>query len=124
MKGIIEGIKIILQVIYATIINGKLELIICWKLYTQLPKDYQFVLKEIDKIMHSFALNKYMAAIIMDTMEAFAIAAANGRNVLSVTGEDVSAFCGELLKKYETMVWNDERRKELNEKINNRLKIK
>ena len=74
--------------------------------------------------MHSFALNKYMATIIMDTLEAFAIAAADGRNVLSVTGEDVSVFCGGLLKKYETMVWTDEKRKALNEKINNRFRIK
>jgi DNA-binding ferritin-like protein (Dps family) len=124
MKGFVEGIKTILHIIYATIINGKLELVICWRLYTQLPKDYQYVLKEIDKIMHSFALNKYMATIIMDTMEAFAIAAANGQNILSVTGEDVGAFCDKLLKKYETMVWNDERRKALNEKIKNRFNIK
>jgi DNA-binding ferritin-like protein (Dps family) len=73
--------------------------------------------------MYSFALNKYMATIVMDTMAAFAIAAANGQSVLSVTGEDAGAFCDKLLKKYETMIWNDERRKELNEKINNRFSI-
>ena len=119
MKGFIAGIKTITHIFYATIINRKMDLVICWKLYTKLPKDYQFVLKEIDKTMQDFTRNKYMAAIIMDTLEAFAIAASDGRHVLSVTGKDVSAFYSELLKKYETMVWTDKKRTALNQKIHN-----
>ena len=122
MKEFIEKIKTVSRIMYAALINRKLELVVCWKLYAQLPQEYRFVLKEIDNIMHRFALNTYMAAIIMDTLEAFAIAAADGRDVLSVTGEDVSAFCGTLLAKYETTVWTREDRNALNAKIKNRLR--
>jgi DNA-binding ferritin-like protein (Dps family) len=123
MKGLIAGIKTITHILYATTINRKMELVICWKLYTKLPKDYRFVLKEIDNALHNVAPNKTMAAIIMDTLEAFAIAASDGRHVLSVTGEDVGAFCGALLKKYETMVWTDKKSKALNDKIHNGISL-
>ena len=123
MNGFIAGIKTIAHIFYATIINKKIDLVICWKLYAKLPKDYQFVLKEIDKTMQDVSCNKYMAAIIMDTLEAFAIAASDGRHVLSVTGQDVSAFCSELLKKYETLVWTDKKRAAFNQKIHNSVTI-
>ncbi|MDR2193129.1 MAG: DUF1048 domain-containing protein [Treponema sp.] len=95
------------------------------KLLKNLPEDYRYVYKAIEKFMfNSLVFDDEIMKILMDILEAFAIAAHDGKPVLSITGEDVGIFCDNLLKKFQVKTWHDKKREELNEKINTRFKIK
>jgi DNA-binding ferritin-like protein (Dps family) len=52
-------------------------------------------------------------------MEAFSIAAVEGRSVFSVTGDDVGIFCDNLLKRFTAKTWADKCREKLNKNIRN-----
>ncbi|QAT49612.1 DUF1048 domain-containing protein [Caproiciproducens sp. NJN-50] len=69
-----------------------------------LPKDYQFVFKKIQKYMWNFAGGDGydMMKIHYDLIELFKAGAAEGKHVLEITGEDVAAFCDELLRNART----------------------
>ena len=92
------------------------------KLLDSLPEEYQFVYNAIEKYVWSVCMTD-MINVLMNTLEAFAIAAEDGRSVLSVTGKDVSVFCDDLLKKFNAKTWIDKQREKLNEKINKRFGI-
>ncbi|MDL2238118.1 DUF1048 domain-containing protein [Christensenellaceae bacterium OttesenSCG-928-K19] len=79
-----------------------------------LPKDYQYVFKKIQSHMWMFAAgNGYdMMKIHYDLIELFESGAAEGKHVLEITGEDVAAFCDELLRNAET--YTDNWREKLN----------
>ena len=59
-----------------------------------LPKDYQYVLKKIQKHMWQFATGSGydMMDVQYGLIDLFEEGAANGKSVLEVTGEDVAAF--------------------------------
>jgi DNA-binding ferritin-like protein (Dps family) len=94
------------------------------KLVESLAGDYQFVLKEIETYMFSLMIDESMMPVLMNTAESFAIAAADGRAVLSITGEDVGTFCENILKKSNAKTWADKCREKLNENIHKRFEIK
>lgn len=73
-----------------------------------LPKDYQYVFKKIQGHMWMFAAGSGydMMKIHYDLIELFEEGAANGESVLEVTGEDVAAFCDELLRSASTYTEN------------------
>ncbi len=73
-----------------------------------LPKDYQFVFKKIQNHMWMFAAGAGydMLKVHYDLIELFEEGAANGRHVLEITGEDVAAFCDELLRNATTYTEN------------------
>lgn len=82
-----------------------------------LPKDYRYVFKKIQGHMWQF-----VSGAGYDMMEAqyglldlFEEAAANGKTVLEVTGEDVAAFAEELLKN--TRIYTEDRRNKFNRDI-------
>jgi DNA-binding ferritin-like protein (Dps family) len=91
------------------------------RLYRSLPKDYRFVFKEIEKYIWSLDYDGSMMNVLMNTLEAFSIAAVDGRNVFSVTGEDVGVFCENLLRKFNAKTWADKCREKLNKNIRNYL---
>lgn len=82
-----------------------------------LPKDYQFVFEKMSDYIWSFA-----GGDGMDTLETqyklidlFTEAAADGLEVLDVTGKDVAGFCDELIRGNKS--WLDSPRKRLNSSI-------
>lgn len=87
-----------------------------------LPEDYQYVFKEIQSHMWQFASGAGydMVEIHYGLIELFEEGAAEGKNVLEVTGEDVAAFVDELLKNVRT--YTEDWRNRLNQKIKKKLK--
>ncbi|MEI7883807.1 MAG: DUF1048 domain-containing protein [Clostridia bacterium] len=73
-----------------------------------LPKDYQYVFKKIQSHMWMFAAGSGydMMKIHYGLIELFEIGVAEGKPVLEVTGEDVAAFCDELLRSASTYTEN------------------
>lgn len=76
-----------------------------------LPKDYQYVFKKIQGHMWMFAAGSGydMMKIHYGLIELFEAGAADGKHVLEITGEDVAAFCDELLRSVSTYTenWRD-----------------
>jgi len=73
-----------------------------------LPKDYQYVFKKIQGHMWMFAAGSGydMMKIHYGLIELFEAGAADGKHVLEITGEDVAAFCDELLRYASTYTEN------------------
>ena len=86
-----------------------------------LPKDYQYVFKKIQGHMWMFAAGSGydMLKIHYDLIELFEAGAADGKHVLEITGEDVAAFCDELLRSART--YTENWREALNRDILNKL---
>lgn len=73
-----------------------------------LPKDYQYVFKKIQSHMWMFAAGSGydMMKVHYDLIELFEAGAADGKQVLEITGEDVASFCDELLRSARTYTEN------------------
>ena len=86
-----------------------------------LPKDYQYVFKKIQSHMWMFAAGSGydMMKIHYDLIELFEAGAAEGKHVLEITGEDVAAFCDELLRSART--YTEDWREALNRDIQKKL---
>ena len=69
-----------------------------------LPEDYRFVYDKIQHYMwgHVAGDGMDMTVILADLVDLFEQAAADGRDVLDVTGQDVAAFCDDLLAGAKT----------------------
>ena len=86
-----------------------------------LPEDYQYVFKKIQGHMWNFAAGAGydMMKIHSDLIELFEVGAAEGKRVLEITGEDVAAFCDELLRNANT--YTENWREALNRDIQKKL---
>ena len=86
-----------------------------------LPDDYRYVFKKIQSYLWKFAAGPGydMLKIQYDLIGLFEEGAASGRSVLEVTGQDVAAFCDELLRNAET--YTDDWRAALNRDISDKL---
>jgi DNA-binding ferritin-like protein (Dps family) len=86
-----------------------------------LPEDYRYVFNEIQKHMWMFAAGDGydMLEIHYGLIELFENGVAEGKGVLEVTGEDVAAFCDELLKNAKT--YNEDWRAKLNRRISEKF---
>lgn len=115
MKGIFFNIN--------KIIREKAEYKAYLELIQSLPGEYQFVSKEIEKYMFSIMIDESVMPVLMNTVESFAIAAADGRSILSITGEDVGVFCDDLIKKFNVQTWAGKQREKLNENIRRQFGI-
>lgn len=73
-----------------------------------LPEDYQFTFGKIQKYMWNFASGDGydMLKIQYDLIDLFEAGAADGKRVIEITGEDVAAFCDELLRNTKTYTAN------------------
>ena len=73
-----------------------------------LPDDYKFVFEKIQKYMWNFAAGDGydMLKIHYELIDLFEAGAAEGKQVLEITGEDVAAFCDELLRSARTYTEN------------------
>lgn len=86
-----------------------------------LPEDYQYVFKKIQGHMWMFAAGSGydMMKIHYDLIELFEAGAAEGKQVLEITGEDVASFCDELLRSART--YTEDWREALNRDILKKL---
>jgi DNA-binding ferritin-like protein (Dps family) len=86
-----------------------------------LPSDYRIVYGEIKKYMFKFSAGSGMdtVAILQDLLGLFETGAADGRRALEVTGEDVAAFCDELLRNAKTYTaqWHDALNRDVMKKL-------
>jgi len=73
-----------------------------------LPEEYQFTFEKIQKYMWNFASGDGfdMLKIQYDLIDLFEAGTADGKHVLEITGEDVAAFCNELLRNTKTYTAN------------------
>ena len=73
-----------------------------------LPSDYRIVYGEIQRYMWQFTAGNGMdiVAILKDLLGLFETGATDGKHALEVTGEDVAAFCDELLRNAKTYTEN------------------
>ena len=87
-----------------------------------LPEDYQFVFKKIQDYMWNFSSGSGMDMLHIqyELIDLFESGAAEGREVLEITGEDVASFADELVVNAKTYV--AKYREDLNQSIFNRLK--
>src|SRR3954463_6888490 len=86
-----------------------------------LPRDYRIVYGEIKKYLCKFSAGGGMdtVAILNDLLGLFESGAPDGRRVLDVTGEDVAAFCDELLRNAKTYTgkWHDDLNRDVAQKL-------
>lgn len=86
------------------IIEGKKE----WRAHVArvkaLPQDYQIVYKEIQKYLYKVGPVELSDGfgLLAGIVDLFEEGAASGKDVLEVTGQDVAAFCDELIKDSKT----------------------
>lgn len=86
------------------IIEGKKE----WRAHVArvkaLPKDYQIVYKELQKYLFKVGPVELTDGIglLSGIVDLFEEGAALGKGVLEVTGNDVAAFCDDLIKDSKT----------------------
>jgi DNA-binding ferritin-like protein (Dps family) len=86
-----------------------------------LPEDYRYVFQKIQSHMWMFAAGSGydMLKIHYDLIELFEEGAAEGKRVLEITGEDLAAFCDELLRGAKT--YTGDWREKLNRDILSRV---
>jgi DNA-binding ferritin-like protein (Dps family) len=86
-----------------------------------LPEDYRFAYNKIQHYMWKFASGGGldMVALQADLLELFEEGAAEGKNVYDITGEDVAAFCDELLANASTYTakWREDLNRDFKKKL-------
>jgi|SRR5690349_18160401 len=83
-----------------------------------LPSEYRNAYKAIQKYMWTAGGPtdwKDSSRLFVGILELFEEGAAEGKKVTDLTGEDVAAFCDDLVKDKKT--WKDKYRKKLNDTI-------
>lgn len=82
-----------------------------------LPEDYRFVFEKIQSYLWSFATGdgSEMLKLQDSLLELFEAGAADGKHVLTITGEDVVGFCDDLLQGTRTYV--ESQREKLNREV-------
>lgn len=87
----------------------------------EMPEDYQFVFEKIQKYMWNFGSGSGydILKIHYDLIELFEAGIAHNKHVLDITGEDVAAFCDDLLKEAQT--YTEKLRQSLNKDIMKKL---
>lgn len=86
-----------------------------------LPHDYRIVYGEIKTYVWKFSAGNGLdtVAVLEDLLGLFETGAADGRRALEVTGEDVAAFCDDLLRNASTYTqkWREALNRDVHEKL-------
>src|SRR5215813_12951092 len=89
-----------------------------------LPEDYRYVYRQIQQYMwsNSGGSGMDMLPIFADLLDLFETGAAEGKRVLDITGEDVAAFCDELLQNAKTYRanWREALNRDIRKKLGTR----
>ena len=88
-----------------------------------LPEDYRYVFEKIQGYMwnHSGGDGMDMLGVQYELIRLFEENAADGKNVLDVTGEDVAAFSDDLLRNSGVKLWTEKWPQKLNRDIAEKL---
>jgi DNA-binding ferritin-like protein (Dps family) len=86
-----------------------------------LPEDYRFVFKKIQGVTWMRTGGDGMAALKIqyDLIDLLEEGAADRKHILDITGDDVAAFCDELLRDVEK--WEDNWKEKLNSDVLNKV---
>lgn len=86
----------------------------------ELPEDYRFAFKKIQKYMFSTGIFNGDINVFIDLIELFEISMADGRNIIEVVGNDVDKFCNEFMSVYadNNQLQREKLNKEIMEKFN------
>lgn len=104
------------------IIEGKKE----WRAHVarvkELPKDYQIVYKEIQKYLFKVGPVELTReqGVLSGIVDLFEEGANFGKSVLEVVGNDVAAFCDDLIKDSKT--YADIYQESVNQEVNKAMK--
>ncbi len=104
------------------ILQGKKE----WRAHVarvkELPKDYQIVYKEIQKYLFKVGPADLTGAqgVLSGILELFEEGANFGKGVLEVVGNDVAAFCDDLIKDSKTFA--DTYQESVNQEVSKAIK--
>ncbi len=109
---------------FKKLIGDKKEYTMMMARVEALPEDYQFVFKKIQNYMWNFSAGNGMDMLHIqyELIDLFEAGAAEGRQVLDITGEDVASFADELVANAKTYV--SKYREDLNESIMKKLRKK
>ncbi|KRE09174.1 DUF1048 domain-containing protein [Priestia megaterium] len=107
--------------IFKKMIGDKKEYKMMMARVEDLPEDYQFVFKKIQNYMWNFSSGNGMDMLHMqyELIDLFEVGAAEGRQVLEITGDDVASFADELVANARTYMVKY--REDLNQSIKERL---
>ncbi|MBE5098599.1 DUF1048 domain-containing protein [Priestia aryabhattai] len=107
--------------IFKKMIGDKKEYKMMMARVEDLPEDYQFVFKKIQNYMWNFSSGNGMDMLHMqyELIDLFEAGAAEGRQVLEITGDDVASFADELVANAKTYMVKY--REDLNQSIKERL---
>jgi len=86
-----------------------------------LPKEYGVAFGEIEKYIWTFGGMDGSLDLLYDLMALFESAAADGKKVLDITGDDAAGFCDRLIEEWKSRTWHEEMRKKFNEKFHKKL---
>lgn len=86
-----------------------------------MPEEYRYVFKKIQSHMWMFAAGSGydMMKLHYDLVELFEAGVADKKHVLEITGEDVAAFCDELLLSAQTYTetWRAQLNRDIQRKV-------
>lgn len=86
--------------------------------------DYKVVYDGVQSYLMNFASTASsgdIISVLSELLDMFECAAAEGKDVLTLVGNDVMAFCDDLLAAITTQTWVDVMRAKMNAKIHEKL---
>ncbi|MDR1796310.1 MAG: DUF1048 domain-containing protein [Clostridiales Family XIII bacterium] len=86
-----------------------------------LPGEYGIVMKEIQSYIWSCGSLDGSLDLLHDLLALMEASAAEGKRVLDVTGDDVTAFCDGLIREWQGRTWQDTVREKVNDRIHKKL---
>ena len=86
----------------------------------RLPEEYRIVFQEMEKYLFQFAMDGQPERF-SDLVSQFEAGAAEGKEVLDITGDDVIGFCDDLIREWMSRTWQDQVRERFNQRIHARL---
>ncbi|MFZ2152747.1 MAG: DUF1048 domain-containing protein [Microgenomates group bacterium] len=106
---------------FKKLINDKREYKMMMARVNAMPEDYQFVYKKIQSYMwnHDGGDGMDMLKVQYELIDLFEAGVADGRQVLEITGKDVTGFCNDLLRNTKTYTedWGEKLNREIREKL-------
>ncbi|MBP3961688.1 DUF1048 domain-containing protein [Paenibacillus lignilyticus] len=94
----------------------------CVKRAKKLPYEYREVYKIASHYMLTFSSqDPAVINLFPEMLDMFELAAAEGRDVLDLVGNDVMAFCDGLLEGVSSQTWTGQMRAKMNASIHKKL---
>ena len=86
-----------------------------------LPGEYRTAWSEMERYIWNFGAMDGSLELLLDIVVLLESAAAEGRDVLDITGNDVAGFCDGLIAEWKGRTWQGEMKKKFNEQFHKKL---